>query len=58
MSMNHTHLTDTAGFTDHIFALMYLLDFAFCPRIRDPSYRITKQQGTPNCLQQLSLSNG
>ncbi|ENZ0160555.1 Tn3 family transposase [Escherichia coli] len=56
--MNHTHLTDTAGFTDHIFALMYLLDFAFCPRIRDPSYRITKQQGTPNCLQQLSLSNG
>lgn len=27
--------TDTAGFTDHVFALMHLLGFAFCPRIRD-----------------------
>ncbi len=29
------HYTDTAGFTDHVFALMHLLGFAFCPRIRD-----------------------
>ena len=29
------HYTDTAGFTDHVFALMHLLDFRFAPRIRD-----------------------
>lgn len=29
------HYTDTAGFTDHVFALMHLLGFVFCPRIRD-----------------------
>ncbi|MCW9529327.1 Tn3 family transposase [Klebsiella grimontii] len=29
------HYTDTAGFTDHVFGLMHLLGFAFCPRIRD-----------------------
>ncbi|KDE33177.1 transposase [Kosakonia radicincitans UMEnt01/12] len=29
------HYTDTAGFTDHVFALMHLLGFTFCPRIRD-----------------------
>jgi TnpA family transposase len=29
------HYTDTAGFTDHVFALMNLLDFRFAPRIRD-----------------------
>lgn len=29
------HYTDTAGFTDHLFALMHLLDFRFAPRIRD-----------------------
>jgi len=29
------HYTDTAGFTDHIFALMRLLGFIFAPRIRD-----------------------
>jgi TnpA family transposase len=27
--------TDTAGFTDHVFALMALLGFRFLPRIRD-----------------------
>ena len=27
--------TDTAGFTDHVFALMQLLGFRFAPRIRD-----------------------
>lgn len=29
------HYTDTAGFTDHVFALMQLLGFHFAPRIRD-----------------------
>lgn len=28
------HYTDTAGFTEHVFALMHLLGFAFAPRIR------------------------
>ncbi len=31
------HYTDTAGFTDHVFALMFLLGFKFAPRIRDLS---------------------
>lgn len=25
------HYTATAGFTEHVFALMHLLEFAFCP---------------------------
>ncbi|CDZ86639.1 transposase [Citrobacter koseri] len=29
------HYTDTADFTEHVFALMHLLGFAFAPRIRD-----------------------
>lgn len=29
------HYTDTAGFTDHVFALMHLLGFRFAPRVRD-----------------------
>ena len=29
------HDTDTAGFTDQVFALMHLLGFRFAPRIRD-----------------------
>ena len=29
------HYTATAGFTDHVFALMHLLGFRFAPRIRD-----------------------
>lgn len=28
------HYTDTAGFIDHVFALMHLLGFRFAPRIR------------------------
>lgn len=28
------HYTDTAGFTDHLFALMHLLSFRLAPRIR------------------------
>jgi TnpA family transposase len=31
------HHTDTAGFTDHVFALMHLVGFRFAPRIRDLS---------------------
>ena len=31
------HYTDTAGFTDHVFALMHLLGFRFNPRTRDLS---------------------
>jgi hypothetical protein len=31
------HYTDTAGFTDHVFALMHLLGFRFAPRIKDLS---------------------
>lgn len=31
------HYTDTAGFADHVFALMHLLGFRFAPRIRDLS---------------------
>ena len=29
------HYTDTAGVTDHVFALCHLLGFRFAPRIRD-----------------------
>jgi TnpA family transposase len=29
------HYTDTAGFTDHVIALMPPLGFRFAPRIRD-----------------------
>jgi TnpA family transposase len=29
------HYTDTAGFTDHVFALCHLLGFRFAPRSRD-----------------------
>ena len=31
------HYTDTAGFTDHVFALMPQMGFRFAPRIRDLS---------------------
>jgi TnpA family transposase len=29
------HYSDTAGFTEHVFALCHLLGFRFAPRIRD-----------------------
>ncbi len=29
------HYTDTAGFTEHVFALCHILGFRFAPRIRD-----------------------
>ncbi|WP_150138364.1 Tn3 family transposase [Candidatus Enterovibrio escicola] len=38
MSLNsdiEEYYTDTAGFTDHVFALTHLLGFRFAPRIRD-----------------------
>jgi len=31
----YEHYTDTAGFTDHVFALMHLLGFKFAPRIKN-----------------------
>ena len=31
----HSHFTDTHGYTEHLFALCYLLGFSFMPRIRD-----------------------
>jgi len=36
------HYTDTAGFTDHVFALMHLLGFAFCPRMMWSNNQDTK----------------
>ncbi len=39
------HYTDTAGFTDHVFALMHLLGFAFCPRIRISTTRSYLSKG-------------
>jgi TnpA family transposase len=38
------HYTDTAGFTDHVFALMHLLGFRFAPRIRDLTDRSFENQ--------------
>lgn len=37
----HEHYTDTAGYTDHIFAATHLLGFRFAPRLRDfPNRRL------------------
>jgi hypothetical protein len=33
------HYTDTAGFSDHVFALMHLLGFRFAPRIRNSNFQ-------------------
>ena len=47
------HYTDTAGFTDHVFALMHLLGFRFAPRIRDlgdTKLYIPKGDGTYDAL--------
>lgn len=42
----HEHTTDTEGFTEHVFALCYLLGIRFMPRIKDLKaqqlYRIDK----------------
>ena len=43
---NREHTTDTEGYTEHIFALCYLLGYKFMPRIKDLKdqqlYRIDK----------------
>jgi TnpA family transposase len=41
------HYTDTAGFTDHVFALCHLLGFRFAPRIRDLADRRLYIPGKP-----------
>jgi TnpA family transposase len=43
------HYTDTAGFTDHVFALMHLLGFRFAPRIAILATRnCTSPKAKPN----------
>jgi TnpA family transposase len=46
------HYTDTAGYTDQVFALSHLLVFRFAPRIRDISdvklYALSKTTGYEN----------
>lgn len=42
------HYTDTAGFTDHVFALMQLLGYRFAPRIRDLADRRLYVPGDAN----------
>lgn len=50
------HSTDTHGFTEHIFALCYLLGFSFYPRLKDLTeqrlYKLGKSQnyGEYDCL--------
>jgi TnpA family transposase len=41
------HYNDTAGFTDHVFALCHLLGFRFAPRIRDLADRRLYVPGKP-----------
>jgi TnpA family transposase len=43
--MHQGKVSDTAGFTDHVFAPMHLLCFRFAPRIRNLSD--TKLYGPP-----------
>ena len=42
------HYTDTAGFTDHVFALCHLLGFRFAPRIRDLADKRLYVPGKPD----------
>jgi TnpA family transposase len=49
------HYTDTAGFTDHVFALCHLLGFRFAPRIRDLADKRLYVPGKPT--QWLALSS-
>jgi TnpA family transposase len=42
------HYTDTAGFTDHVFALCHLLGFRFAPRIRDLADKRIYVPGAPS----------
>ena len=50
------HYTDTAGFTEHVFALMHLLGFAFAPRIRDLHDKRLFIHGRPSAIRGFSLS--
>ena len=42
------HYTDTAGFTDHVFALCHFLGFRFAPRIRDLADKRLYVPGKPS----------
>lgn len=48
------HYTDTAGFTDHVFALMHLLGFRFAPRIRDLADKKLYVPGDPKTFPSLA----
>ncbi|ETK26940.1 transposase for transposon Tn21 [Paenibacillus larvae subsp. larvae DSM 25719] len=48
------HYTDTAGFTDHVFALMHLLGFRFAPRIRDLKDKKLYVPGNPKAYPTLA----
>jgi TnpA family transposase len=52
------HYTDTAGFTDHVFALCHLLGFRFAPRIRDLADKRLYVPGKPAQWQALNSMIG
>lgn len=52
------HYTDTAGFTEHVFALTHLLGFRFAPRIRDLTDRRLFVPGKPGDYPALSALIG
>jgi TnpA family transposase len=52
------HYTDTAGFTDHVFALMHLLGYRFAPRIRDLADKRLFVPGKAVCYPTLTLLLG
>ena len=52
------HYTDTAGFTDHVFALMHLLGYRFAPRIRDLADKRLYVSGAANLPTLGSLIGG
>jgi len=52
------YYTDTAGFTDHVFALMHLLGFRFAPRIRDLAEKRLFVPGKPGDYPALSALIG
>ncbi|MBV8384935.1 MAG: Tn3 family transposase [Planctomycetaceae bacterium] len=52
------HYTDTAGFTDHVFALCHLLGFRFAPRIRDLADKRLFVPGKPGDYPALSALIG
>jgi TnpA family transposase len=52
------HYTDSAGFTDHVFALCHLLGFRFAPRIRDLADKRLYVPGKPGQWPSLSALIG